>query len=212
MKPELTPKQQQVLDYLTRHMARRGKIPSLRQAARDLNVSHAAVAQTIKALEQKGRLLREGPYSRSVHLLGDGGEQGPMPLGREVPVVGAIRAGLPMYAQQEWDGAVTLDAALFTGDNLFALRVAGDSMSGAGILDGDIAVCEPRQYARNGEIVAALIRGEDATVKRFFLRADHVELVAENPDYPPLKLSFDEVLIQGRVVGIIRGPSVMERA
>ncbi|MEW5734539.1 MAG: transcriptional repressor LexA [Thermodesulfobacteriota bacterium] len=211
MKPDLTARQQLVLDYFTRHMARRGKPPSLRQAAQDLNVSHAAVAQTIKALESKGRLLREGPYSRSMVLLDSPGPGGPMPLGREVPVVGAIRAGLPMYAQQEWDGAVTLDAALFTGDNLFALRVTGDSMSGAGILDGDIAVCEPRQYARNGEIVAALIRGEEATVKRFFLRADHIELKAENPDYPPLVLSFDEVLVQGRVVGIIRGPSVMEK-
>ena len=74
-----------------------------------------------------------------------------------------------MYAQQEWDGSVVLDARVYRGQNLFALRIDGDSMKEVGILDGDLAICEPRQYARNGEIVVALIHGEEATVKRFYL-------------------------------------------
>ncbi len=75
---------------------------------------------------------------------------------------------------------------------------------GPWILDGDMAVCTPRQYAENGEIVVVLIHGEDATVKRFFLHRDHVELRPENPDYPVMRYRFDEVLVQGRVVGIQR--------
>lgn len=78
-------------------------------------------------------------------------------------------------------------------------------MRGAGILDGDLAVCEPRQYASNGEIVAALIQGEEATVKRFFLQADHIELRPENPDFPVMRYPLGEVLVQGKVVGVIRG-------
>jgi repressor LexA len=125
---------------------------------------------------------------------------------RQVPIIGRITAGLPLYAQQEWDGSLVVDRAVFRGENLFALRVAGDSMKNAGILDGDLAVCEPRQYAENGEIVAALVGGEEATVKRFFVRKDHIELRPENPDYPPMRYGFGEVLVQGKVVGIQRGP------
>ena len=111
-----------------------------------------------------------------------------------------------MYAQQEWDGTVVVDGAVFTGDNLFVLQVRGDSMRNAGILNGDLAICQPRQYAENGEIIVALVHGEEATVKRFFLHTGHIELRPENPDYPVMCYSFDEVLVQGKVVGIQRGP------
>ena len=77
-------------------------------------------------------------------------------------------------------------------------------MRGAGILDGDLVICEPRQYAQNGEIVVALVRGEEATVKRFFLRADHIELRPENPDHAPMHHGFGEVLVQGKVIGLQR--------
>jgi repressor LexA len=112
-----------------------------------------------------------------------------------------------MYAQQEWDGTVVVDGAVFTGDNLFVLQVHGDSMRDVGIFDGDLAICQPRQYAENGEIVVALVNSEEATVKRFFLHRDRIELRPENPDYPAMYFGFDEVLVQGKVVGIQRGPS-----
>ena len=79
-------------------------------------------------------------------------------------------------------------------------------MRDAGILDGDLAICEPRQYAHNGEIVVALIGREEATVKRFFLRENAIELRPENRAYPVLRYAFDEVLVQGKVVGLQRGP------
>ena len=101
----------------------------------------------------------------------------------------------PFYAQQEFSGTIHLDAAVFNGDHLFALRVKGDSMKNAGILDGDLVICEPRQYAENGEIVAALIGHVEATVKRFFLKESGIELQPENPDFKAVTYDFGEVIV-----------------
>ena len=206
MQPTLTAKQQRVLDYLQHEITTNGQVPSLRQAAAEQGVSHAAIAQILKALEEKGYLKREGRYSRTVHLLNRARETSASQRWRDVPVIGRVTAGLPMYAQTEWDGSTVLDAAVFRGQNLFALRVKGQSMKNIGILDGDLAICEPRQYAQNGEIVVALINNEEATVKRFFLRKKYIELRPENTDYKPLRYGFDEILVQGKVIGIQRGP------
>lgn len=204
MPPTLTPGQKRLYTYLKAVIERTGSAPSLRQAAQDLGISHAAVSQGLKLLEHKGVVKRQGRYSRTIHLLAPTGERTAAQRWREVPVVGRITAGLPLYAQQEWEGSLVLDGSLYRGPHLFALRVRGDSMREAGILDGDLAVCTPRQYAENGEIVVALVHGEEATIKRFFLHRDHVELRPENPDYPVMRYGFDEVMVQGRVIGIQR--------
>jgi repressor LexA len=206
MQPRLTPKQQRFLDYLQRQITKTGQCPSLRQAASDLGVSHAAVAQILHALEEKGYVKREGRYSRKVYLLNRAREAAALQRWREIPIIGRVTAGLPMYAQAEWDGSIVLDGAIYRSQNIFALRVKGDSMKDAGILSGDLAICEPRQYAQNSEIVVALINNEEATVKRFFLHADHIELRPENANYSPMRYGFGEVLIQGKVIGIHRGP------
>jgi len=206
MPSPLTAKQQQLLEYLERIINRQGRAPSLRQAAADLGVSHAAVAQGLKTLEDKGYLKREGRYSRNIYLLNQARLTAGTHRWREIPIIGQVTAGLPMYAQQQWDGTLVVDETLFGESHLFALRVQGDSMKDAAILDGDLAVCTPRQYAGNGEIVVALVNNEEATVKRFFLHRDHIELRPENPDYPRMRYTFDQVLVQGKVVGIQRGP------
>lgn len=211
MQPQLTPKQQRLLEYLRERIETSGTAPSLREAARDLGVSHTAVAQTLAILSQKGLIRREGRYGRHIYLVGRHHRTDGVHRWREVPVIGRITAGLPMYAQQEWADSIVVDAGFYQGENLFALSVEGDSMTGAGILHGDLAICEPRQYAENGEIVVALIRGEEATVKRFFLRAGHILLMPENPAYEPVRYGFGEILVQGKVVGIQRGPEVMQR-
>lgn len=201
---DLTKKQQQLFEYLQDHLEQEGRAPSLRQAAEDLGVSHNAVAQLIGQLERKGIIEREGRYSRSIRILPQQGAQKEKGRVRELPIVGRITAGLPMYAQQEWDGSVVVDGALFPGTNLFCLRIQGESMQDAGILDGDLVVCEPRQYAENGEIVAVLIQGEEATVKRFFLGGDHIELRPENEKFNSIRYPFSDVLVQGKVVGVMR--------
>lgn len=205
---ELTERQRRLYDYLAERIEAEGRAPSLRETASDMGISHTAVAQLIGQLEKKGVLAREGHYSRTIRLLPRQGrpaaprERG---RGRELPIIGQVTAGLPMYAQQEWDGTVMVDDRLFPGDNLFCLRIAGDSMQNAGILHRDLVICEPRQYAENGEIVAVLIHGEEATVKRFFLHTDHIELRPENDRYPVMRYPFGELLVQGRVIGVIRG-------
>jgi repressor LexA len=211
MHSELTPRQKSFMEYLQREILRRGKTPSLRQAAEDMGVSHAAVAQLIKALEEKGFVKRQGRYSRTIYLLNRSRETSAIQRWLEIPIIGRITAGLPMYAQEEWDGSLVADSKIYRGQNLFALRIKGDSMKNAGILDADLAICEPRQFAQNGEIVVALINREEATVKRFFLHEQHVELRPENEAFQPMRYAFSEVLVQGKVIGIHRGPEEMEK-
>lgn len=211
MQPELSPKQSAFLEYLEREIARTGKVPSLRQAAVALGVSHSAVDQYLKALEEKGYVKREGRYSRTIHLLNRAREVAGLQRWREVPIIGRCTAGLPMYAQQEWEGTLVVDATLYRAQNLFSLRVKGDSMKGAGILDGDLVICEPRQYALNGEIVVALINDEEATIKRFFLQDERIELRPENDLYQSIFYHFGEVLVQGKVIGLQRGPEQVAR-
>jgi repressor LexA len=211
MPAELTPKQRRFLAYLNHEIARIGKAPSLRQAAAEMGVSHAAISQLIKVLEKKGILKRDGRYSRTIHLLNRTRETAGVMRWREVPIVGDIAAGLPLYAQQEWGGSLVVDSAVYRGSNLFALKVKGNSMKDAAILDGDLVICEPRQFAENGEIVVALIYQEEATVKRFFRRGKQIELRPENPLYTPAYYNFDQILIQGKVVGVQRGPEGVER-
>jgi len=208
---ELTPKQQVFFTYLEKEIARTGKAPSLRRAASDMGVSHAAISQLIKILETKGMVKRDGHYSRKILLLNRFQKTAGRMRWREVPVIGNIAAGLPLYAQQEWDGSLVVDAGIYRGANLFALKVQGDSMQNAAILDGDMVICEPRQFAENNEIVVALIHQEEATVKRFFLRENRIELHPENASFTPMFYRFDEVLIQGKVVGVQRGPEGVEK-
>jgi len=165
----------------------------------------------LKLLEKKELIKREGRYQRTVYLMNADQQASGIHRWKEVPVIGRITAGLPMYAQQEYNGSIVVDSDVYKGNSLFALSVKGDSMINAGILDGDIAICEPRQYAENGEIIVALIHQEEATVKRFFVRDDHIVLEPENPAYEPMRYDFAEILVQGKVIGIQRGTDAMQR-
>ncbi len=197
----LTRRQQELFTFLKNEMDRTGVVPSLRATAAALQVSHTAIARLLRALEDKGWLQRTGRYSRTI-LLNREEDNSPAD-GRCVPVIGRVAAGLPLYAQQEWAGQIVVDRRLYRGENLFALRITGDSMSGVGILEGDLVICEPRQYAENGEIVVALL-GEEATVKRFYYRGDRIELHPENDAYQATSHRLGDVLIQGRVLGLVR--------
>jgi repressor LexA len=207
MQPDLTAKQELFLAYLQKQVERTGVAPSLRKAAADLKISHTSVAQFVHILEKKGFLKRDGHYSRDIYLLDKRGFEAAPQRCREVPIIGRISAGLPLYAQHEWDGTVVVDRDMFRGRNLFALRVKGNSMRNAGMLSDDIVICEPRQYAQDGEIVVALIHDDEATVKRFFLRKDHIELRPENRRFKIQRYAFGEVSIQGKIIGLFRGPA-----
>ncbi len=210
MQQMLTQNQQKVFDYLKQKIEDTAVSPSLREAAADLKISHAAVAQTLKTLENKEYIRREGRYSRTIHILDNAGDLHTAQRQKQIPVIGHITAGIPMYAQQEWEGKLVVDAEIYQGQNLFALKIHGDSMKNAGIFDQDLAICKPRQYAQNREIIVALIHHEEATVKRFFLHKDSIELRPENSKFKSRMYEFDEVLVQGKVIGIIRGPRSFE--
>lgn len=210
MPKPLTSRQRQFFDFLQQRVAEEGRgIPSLRQLAVEQGISHTAVAGLLQSLQDKGWIRREGRYSRQIVLLEKSKPHLPEG-GRLIPIIGRVAAGLPLYAQQEWVGEVLVDGRIYRGENLFALRVKGDSMRNAGILAHDLVICEPRQFAANGEIVVALINGEEATVKRFFYLGDLIELRPENEQYPVMRYGLGEILIQGRVIGLQRGPNEMD--
>ena len=122
----------------------------------------------------------------------------------EVPLIGNVAAGKPITAIENIDGYVTLDKSIFRGEGLFALRIKGDSMTGMGILDGDIVVIRKKQSAENGEVVVVIIDG-DATLKRFIKKDGKVFLHAENPAYPDIVLSSaSSIQVAGKLVGVIR--------
>jgi len=209
MAKTLTSRQREFFEYLQECHATGDGIPSLRQIAADLGISHTAVAGLLQTLQDKGWIRREGRYSRHIALL----RKAPRQMtegGLLIPIIGRVAAGLPLYAQQEWAGDVLVDGRIYRGEHLFALRVTGDSMRNAGIFAGDLAICEPRQFAENGEIVVALVNNEEATVKRFYYLGNTIELRPENDAYPIMRYCLGEVLIQGKVIGLQRGPEEMK--
>lgn len=201
---DLTKRQKEVLEYLQVKVSEIGRVPSLRESAVDLGVSHNAVALQLRELERKGAIQRSGRYSRDIRFCDILKAEKADVNKREIPIIGEVTAGLPLYAQQEFDGTVVVDPKLFPHSSLFCLRIDGYSMKGAGIFDGDLVICEPCQYAQEGDVVVALLYGEEATVKRFFLYPDYIELRPENADFNAVRYEFNEVLIQGKVVGLIR--------
>jgi repressor LexA len=199
----LTDRQRQVLDFVHAYRDRSGMFPSLREIQAHFGfASPFAVTRHLQALERKGALHRQPGKARaftSPTLT----RRGPL---LQVPLYGVIPAGLPAANEEavEPDRYVSVDAAslgLRSTTRLFALRVRGDSMTGAHILDGDVVFVTPREPA-SGQIVAALIDGE-STLKRFLLQRGRPFLRAENPRYPDL-LPAAELVIQGVMVGLIR--------
>ena len=197
----LTSRQQAVFDYVQAHHRQNGHHPTLREIQAHFGfASPFAATRHLQALQRKGVLERVAGKAR---VFIEPGRKPRQPL-LEVPLYGVIPAGSPVAAEQETSEHVTVDPALFnrgTG-RLFALRVRGDSMTGAGILDRDIVFLSPRE-PRSHDIVAALIDGE-STLKRFLVQRGRPFLRAENPRYPDL-LPAAELVIQGVMVGLLRG-------
>jgi repressor LexA len=122
----------------------------------------------------------------------------------EVPILGRVQAGLPVLAEENIEGTVPLPREWARDDKVFLLRVKGDSMSDAHILSGDLALIRQQPTAENGEIVVARVHQLDATLKRFYRRANRVVLKAENPKYDQIEASGDEVEVIGKLIGIYR--------
>ncbi len=197
----LTERQQQVYDFLTTYLAANGYPPTLQEIAKHLHISgNLGVLRHLKALEREGLITRNPGSSRSIVLV-DRVENNSVVL----PLVGTVRAGLPLLAMEEVEAHIAVDRSLVKARDSFLLRVKGDSMIEAHIVEGDLAVVRPQPTAENGEIVVAMIDGE-ATLKRFFHEGDRIRLQPENATLQALIVAADteDVTIVGKVTGLCR--------
>lgn len=201
MAKQLTARQRQVLDTIRIFMAENGYGPSIRELGAILKIgSLRGVTIHLDALEKKGWITRENK-SRSIRMLGPFAGTSNM---RNVPLLGTISAGLPLLAVENVESYISVPAMMSSdSDELFALKVRGDSMIEDHIVDGDIIVVRKQSSAEHGQIIAALI-GDEATVKRLDLRVKPPRLLPANPNYQPIELPESESGILGRVVGLVR--------
>jgi repressor LexA len=204
MRPKLTARQQEMLDYIERETSATGVPPSIRQIGAALGISSTnGVRLHLQALQKKGYIRRSQRTSRGIVSLNRLSNTASPSCSTtvDIPILGRVAAGMPVMAAENHEGSLTLDANLIKNQESFALRVNGDSMINAGILDGDIVVVRLQQGADNGDIVVALM-GEEATVKRFYREKDTIRLQPENPTMAPMYST--DVDICGKVIALVR--------
>jgi repressor LexA len=203
MKP-LTDEQNRVLRYIIEYHQSNGMPPTVREITEGLGYkSPNNTRQHLRLIEQKGYLRLMSNRARGIEVT-VGADKHIDDESVQAPIVGAIAAGAPITAIENIDGYITLDKNIFRGDDLFTLRVRGDSMKDVGVLDGDFVVVRQQNTAKNNDIVVALIDNE-ATLKRYIRESDHVVLRAENPAYQDIIIPLDRQLtIAGKMVGVMR--------
>ena len=202
---KITNRQQQVLDYIGVHIQRDGRPPTLREIGKHFHmVSTNAVRTILTSLEHKGYLRRHRYLSRGIDLTNP---VTPASVGSvtSVPILGSVAAGQPLLAVENREGVLLIDRDLLPSDEGFALRVQGQSMSGAGIFDGDLVIAVPNLPVSPGEVVVAVI-GDEATVKRYYPEGENIRLEPENPAYAPIMVrpDADNFRLAGRVIGLFR--------
>jgi repressor LexA len=201
---KMTSTQERVFLFLKSYLQEKGFPPTLREIASHFGLKGPKAPQkTLQNLEKKGYIRRVPGGSRAIEVLRD------FPLMRgealSIPIVGRVQAGVPILAVENIEGYINLDRSLVSSEDVFLLRVQGDSMIEAHIQDGDFALVKPQPNAENGEIVVALIEDE-ATIKRIFKKRDLIRLEAANPRLGPLIVKKGEkgVTLVGKVIGIFR--------
>jgi len=207
LSPDLTPRQRQVLLFIDAQVRERGYPPSVREIGEAVGLSSSSTVHAhLAALQEKGFLRRDPTKPRAIEVCFDGGsgsvvERRPA---RYVPIVGDVAAGTGVLADERVEETLPLPED-FTGDgDLFMLRVRGESMIDAGILDGDFVVVRQQPTAEAGETVVAGIPGEEATVKTYLRRRNKVVLRPENATMDEMVFDPSEITIYGKVVSLLR--------
>jgi repressor LexA len=203
----LTDRQGEILDFIRRHRHRAGFAPSVRDIGAEFGLAPATVHEHIRALERKGHLERTPRQSRTLSPVARGVPKSPPAPSTAVPILGRVAAGSPILAAENIEDTLDLPPEWAAPDS-FLLRVEGDSMRDAHILNGDLVLVRPQATASDNEIVVALVEDE-ATVQRFRKRRGRIELHPANPDIQPIRISATaglDVRILGRVVGVFRPP------
>jgi repressor LexA len=197
---KLTKRQQEIFDFIKRYSAKHGYPPTVRDIGKAIGLgSPSTVHAHLANLEKIGLLRRDPSKPRALELLRDTARKAVAPAG--LPLVGRVAAGSPVLAEENIEEYVDVPGIAGGDAGDYVLRVSGESMKDAGILDGDHVVVRPQDTATDGEIVVALV-GEEATVKRFFKESDHIRLQPENDAMEPIRTREAQVL--GRVVGVCR--------
>jgi repressor LexA len=196
----LTKRQQEIFDFVKQYVSENGYPPTVRDIGKAIGLaSSSTVHAHLANLEKLGLLRRDPTKPRAIEVLKDKARQAVAPAG--LPVVGQVAAGQPVLAEENIEEYVPVPGIAGGDDGEFVLRVKGDSMKDAGILEGDFVIVRKQETAADGDIVVALV-GEEATVKRFFRENDHVRLQPENDALQPIRTREAQVL--GRVVGLCR--------
>lgn len=191
---QLSKSQTKILEYL-KECSEYGRVPSVREICENTGLSSTStVHYHLKHLEDKGYIVREHGVNRCIQITGE-------EKSVSVPVLGKVAAGNPILAIEDIECYVPVPEHLKRGRELFALRVQGESMINAGILDNDIVIVNRTPVAENGEIVVALV-DDSATVKRFYKENGHFRLQPENDSFEPIIV--DEVVLLGKVISLIR--------
>jgi repressor LexA len=204
---DLTKRQQEIFDFIHKYSAKYGYPPTVRDIGKAVGLaSSSTVHAHLANLEKIGLLRRDPSKPRAIELLDravGSAVDGVRSIVRAdgLPLVGSVAAGQPVLAEENIEEYISVPEVAGGEDGQYLLRIRGDSMKNAGILEGDLVVVRPQQTAREGEIVVALL-GEEATVKRFFREADHIRLQPENETMEPIRSK--EVKVLGRVVGLLR--------
>ena len=196
----LTQRQREILSYIAGYISQQGFPPTLKEIGAHFGISSTnAVSDHLKALARKGYLKRASDRSRAMGITRG------FPGYGQIPLLGAIAAGSTLYAEENFQEFINLNDLFRDKGEIFALRVKGDSMSGAGILDGDLVIVKSQPRVENGEIGVVILEGE-ATVKRIFIEGKMIRLQPENEAYQPIFLPRDNprVRIGGKVIGVIR--------
>lgn len=201
---QLSDRQQEVLEFIRSTVADRGYPPSVREIGEAIGLSSPSTVHShLSSLVRMGAIRRDPTKPRAIEIVDDTPMARPDPDDiRRVPLLGRIAAGSPILAEEQIEDVLPLPADLVGGGPVFMLAVKGDSMIDAGILDGDYVVVRSQPDAPDGTIVAALVDGEEATVKRLRRRDGQVILEAANPDFGPMV--FDHVEVLGKVVSVFR--------
>ena len=203
---ELTDRQRQILNLITETVGNRGYPPSVREIGDAVGLSSPSTVHShLSALERSGYLRRDPSKPRAIEVIDDGTPESGLhraPV-RDVPLVGSIAAGSPILAEEDIEEIYPLPTELVGSDPVFMLRVRGDSMVDAGIFDDDYVVIRRQPNASDGEIVAALVGEEDATVKRLRRKDGRVILESENPAYAPMVFT-EGVELLGIVIALLR--------
>ena len=201
----LTERQREILDLIASTVAARGYPPSVREIGDAVGLSSPSTVHShLNTLAEEGFIRRDPTKPRAIEVVHD---DGAVPISRaavrDVPLVGHIAAGSPILAEEDIEEVYPLPTELVGTDPVFMLRIRGDSMVDAGIFDRDYVVVQKQNTARNGEIVAALVEGEEATVKTFMKTDTAVTLLPANEAYEPMVFA-DGVEILGVVVAVLR--------